>query len=82
MTPLIRRKAERSIASLLKMLERTESEEYSCDDAYKILDVYADLLMAGSDASALLPLVERHLELCENCREELTALLAAIRPQL
>ena len=79
MTPIIRRKSERSIAKLLAMLERTRDEEYSCDDAYKILDVYADLVENGSDASELLPLVEKHLDLCESCTEEFAALLAALR---
>lgn len=81
MTPIIRRKAERSILKLLSMLGRTEADEYSCDEAYELLDKYADLVEKGSDASKLLPFVERHLELCDNCREELAALLAAIREE-
>ena len=79
MTPVIRRMAERSILKMLAMLEKTEEVEYTCDDAYAVLDVYTDMLDRGDDPAKLLPLVEKHLEMCGNCREEFEALRIALK---
>ena len=62
----------------LRHLALTQKQEYSCDDAYDVLDVYAEMSARGEDTSALMPLVKLHLEICDNCREEFQALLKAI----
>ena len=77
--PMIRMKVARPMQSMLDMISKTEEHEYCCDDAFELLDVYADLAERGEDTNILLPLVERHLELCSNCREEFEVLLEAIR---
>ena len=63
---------------MLAMLQKTEEHEYSCDEAYAILDLYAEVVAKGEDPAPLMPLVERHLDLCDTCREEFEALLFAI----
>ena len=67
------------IKGLLKRLELTRPEELSCEEAYNLIDQYADLLQNGQDAAKLLPLVEHHLEMCIDCKEEFEALMSALR---
>jgi hypothetical protein len=57
----------------------TRPEELSCEEAYNLIDQYADLLQNGEDAASLLPLVEHHLEMCIDCKEEFEALMRALR---
>ena len=59
-------------------LTQTQAEELSCDEVYALLDVFADRISRGEDAAALMPLVQHHLEMCPDCREELTALLRSM----
>ena len=64
---------------LLGMVARTDEVEYDCDQTQQILDVYADCVMRGEDAASMLPLVNKHLEMCPDCREEFEALLRVLR---
>lgn len=80
--PMIRMKVSKPMKSMLEMMSVTEDREYSCDDAYELLDLYADLAERGEDTTKLMPLVERHLDLCDNCREEFEVLLEAIKTTL
>jgi hypothetical protein len=68
-----------AIMGLLKKLELTRSEELPCEEAYNLIDEYADLVQKGEDAARLLPLVEHHLEMCLDCKEEYEALMRALR---
>jgi hypothetical protein len=61
--------------AVLRMVKVTREEEYSCDEAYELIDQYAEMVRRGQDVSVLLPLVYHHLEMCPECREELAALL-------
>ena len=62
------------------MIGATRADEISCDDAFELLDQYAELVRTGQDPASLLPLVHLHIQICVDCREELEALLAAIGP--
>ena len=64
---------------LVAMIARTDTVEYDCDQVQRMLDVYADCVMRGEDASAMLPLVYKHLEMCPDCREEYEALMRILR---
>jgi hypothetical protein len=59
----------------LQMMPATREEEYSCDQAYELMDQYAEMVRRGENVSALLPLVYHHFEMCPECREELVALI-------
>ncbi len=82
---LFRRRARRAVGEVEKlkrmidMVDRTEESEIACAEAYRLLDQFADMLLRGEDAAALMPRVQRHLEMCLDCREELEALLAAVQ---
>jgi len=60
---------------MLKAVQQTEEVEYFCDDVYRLIDEYVDLVRRGEDTSRLMPLVEHHLKMCGDCREEVEALL-------
>jgi hypothetical protein len=60
---------------LLKAVQQTEEVEYSCDDVYRLMDQYVEMVRRGEDTAKLMPLVEHHLKMCGDCREEVEALL-------
>lgn len=63
---------------MLKAVQQTEEAEYSCDDVYRLMDQYVEMVKRGEDTSRLMPLVEHHLKMCGDCREEVEALLRMI----
>ena len=60
---------------LIQMVENTQEIEFSCEDVYQILDQYTEMVYQGESAQELMPLVEHHIEICPDCREEFEALL-------
>jgi len=57
----------------------TRPDEIACDECFEVLGHYVELGAAGQDAGAAMPLVRDHLARCNDCREELEALLGALR---
>jgi hypothetical protein len=67
---------QHTLASLLV----THDEEYTCDEAGRIFDRYLEQRAAGAvEVSAEIKLLERHLELCPECREVCEAVLRVLR---
>lgn len=64
---------------MARQLEQTQEVEYSCDDVHRLLDQFAEAVLRGEDAAKLMPLVQRHLDMCPDCREEFEALLRILR---
>ena len=64
---------------LLKMIENTKEVEFSCDDVYHLLDQYSEAVVQGKNAKELMPLVEHHINICPDCREEFEALLRVLQ---
>lgn len=64
---------------ITQMLRMTAVDEVDCETTGALMDQYAELVARGSDTKQLLPLVHRHIEMCPECREELEALLRAMR---
>lgn len=60
---------------LMQMVETTQEVELSCEEVYEILDRYAEMVARGDDTAALMPLVEHHIKICADCKEEFDALL-------
>ena len=76
------RRALKEIARLkrmIHMIDATADIEIACEEAYRLLDEYVDMLARGEDAGVLLPQVKHHLEMCMDCKEELDSLLGALR---
>ena len=69
--------------SILKRMARsiagTREHEIGCDECFEEIDRFVDLVLAGKNAAQATPLVQAHLDRCDNCREEYEALLAAVR---
>ena len=55
---------------MLAMLSNTRDVELTCDDVFALLDQFTELAAQGEDVSQLMPLVQQHLDMCGDCREE------------
>jgi hypothetical protein len=64
---------------LIRMIEKTQENELSCDEVYHLLDQYTEIVHRGEDALKLMPLVKHHIEICPDCREEFEALLRILQ---
>jgi hypothetical protein len=68
-----------ALQKMVDMLAHTREEEYSCDEVLALMDQFAEMVIQGEDAARLMPLVQHHLEMCGDCREEFEALLRILR---
>jgi predicted transcriptional regulator len=64
---------------LIGMVEKTQEIELSCDEVYHLLDQYTEVVDRGDNAQKLMPLVEHHIDICPDCREEFEALLRILQ---
>ncbi len=62
------------VQKMLMMLSNTQDKELTCDDVFALLDQFAELAAQGRDVSQFMPLVQQHLDMCPDCREEFKAL--------
>ena len=53
--------------------------EIGCDECFEQLGRFVEMRLSGLDAAGAMPLVQDHLEICGECREEFEAFLAALR---
>jgi hypothetical protein len=60
---------------LLQSLAMTDEQELSCDDVFALLDQFAEMVKRGEDTAEYMPLVQKHLTMCPDCREEYETLL-------
>lgn len=65
----------------LARLLATDPADVGCGETLALLDVYADLLLAGEDAAGRHPGIAAHLRDCAPCAEDLAGLLAAARAE-
>jgi predicted anti-sigma-YlaC factor YlaD len=64
---------------LVHGLIETHDHELTCGACFEQLDLFVELRLAGKRPGEALPLVEAHLRLCQDCREEYELLLDALR---
>jgi hypothetical protein len=64
---------------LMQVVEATHEDEIDCDECLEQVDRFVEMKLAGLDAEEAMPLVQDHLEKCEDCREEFEALLVTIQ---
>jgi hypothetical protein len=62
----------------LAMMDMTHEQELSCDEVHDLIDQFAEMHLRGENPVHLFPLVQRHLDMCPECREEFEALLVAL----
>lgn len=81
--PLDRTPMEGLDPSMIKQMARgiatTRTDEIGCAECFEQVDQFVELELAGKNAAQALPLVQDHLNRCNNCREEFEALLHALR---
>ena len=70
-----------SVPKLAQMLEATQPVELSCDEVLRLMGACAEAVLRGEDHTQAVPLFERHIEMCADCREEFEALLRILRAQ-
>ena len=64
---------------LLREIAEVREEEIGCDECFEQVDRFIEMELSGLDAARAMPLVQEHLEICGECREEYEALLTALR---
>lgn len=69
------KKPDPTMQTILRAVAMTEEKEFSCDEVYALVDQFAEMVKRGEDASHLMPLVQKHLDMCPDCREEYETLL-------
>ncbi len=55
---------------MMAMLSNTQNVELTCDEVFDLLDQFTELAAQGEDVGKLMPLVQQHLDMCGDCREE------------
>lgn len=73
--------SEENVKSLLHMLEHTHQGMYSCAETFDLLDEYVELVASDEEAALIMPYVQRHLDLCPDCREEYEILLRILQAE-
>ena len=69
---------DEQVKALVMGLAQTDARELSCDEVFALLDVFSERVQRGEDAATMMPLVEHHLAMCPDCREEYEALLKSM----
>jgi hypothetical protein len=67
--------SDEMVMGLLRVLERVDREDITCDELYLKLDEYVEREVGQRDAAIIMPLMREHLEVCPDCCEEYEALL-------
>jgi len=68
-----------ALRKMMVQLEHTQDIELSCDEVLALLDQFAEAYLRGEDVARLLPLVQHHLDMCADCREEFEALVRILQ---
>jgi hypothetical protein len=64
---------------MARKIAHTDEHEIGCAECFRLLDEFVDRKLAGKNAAEAMPLVQAHLDRCDDCREEFEALLVAVR---
>lgn len=67
------------IKRLVRDVLTTRPDEVGCDECLEELDRFVEMTLDGRDAAEAMPLVQHHLENCDDCREEFETLLSVLR---
>ena len=65
--------------ALIGEIAETREVEIGCDECFEQLDRFVEMRLSGLDPAQAMPLVQEHLKMCGECREEFEALLASLR---
>ncbi|HEX5200478.1 MAG TPA: hypothetical protein VFW27_11120 [Actinoplanes sp.] len=62
----------------LERILATDPRDAGCGQTMELLDVYAELILAGVDVEQRYPGIAAHLRACLPCEDDLRGLLAAV----
>lgn len=65
--------------ALVREIAEAREVEIGCDECFERLDRFVEMRLSGLNAADVMPLVQEHLEICGECREEFEALLTALQ---
>ena len=68
-----------TLKQMVRGIITTRPDEIGCDECFEQLDRFVEMTLAGKNAAEAMPLVQDHLERCDDCREEFEALMVALR---
>ena len=71
-----------TLPAMMRQIEMTHTVEYSCEEVHRLLDQFSEAVAREEDAAALMPLIQRHLDMCPYCRDEYEALLRILKAPL
>ncbi len=67
------------IRKMMRSLHTTHQHELTCGECFNEVDRFAEIELSGKNPAEAMPLVQKHLDHCRNCRDEYEALLAALK---
>lgn len=63
----------------LRTLLTTNTRDVGCEQTWQLIDVYAELVLAGEDPERTFPGITVHLATCDPCAEDYRGLLMIMR---
>ncbi len=66
---------------LINMLAMTDPDEVDCDEVFTVLAEFAEMKKQGEDVNQFMPLIQKHLDLCPDCREEYEVLIDTLNAE-
>ncbi len=69
----------KEIEMLMQLIGLTKDEEINCEQCLALVGEFAERKLAGKSISEGLSMVEQHLGVCAECREEYEALQVALK---
>ncbi len=63
----------------VRALLTTDPRDVGCEDTWQLIDVYAELVLAGEDPEQRFPGITVHLGSCDPCAEDYRGLLNVMR---
>ena len=72
---------EATVIELMKRLEVTREDAYSCQEAYALLEEYVELVASDEEAALLMPLVKNHVDMCPDCTDHFQILLNILKSE-
>lgn len=63
------------LATMTAQIASTKQVEFDCDETYRLLDQFAEAVRRGELTEPWIPLIQAHLDRCQDCQAEFEALL-------
>lgn len=64
---------------VLAALLRTDPRDVGCEQTWRLIDVYAEIVRSGGAPEDQFPGITAHLDQCDPCTEDYRGLLLAMR---